>query len=443
MALGLTLANANGLPGGEDASTAGARALIGIAAIVKNEGPYLLEWIAHHRAIGVERFFIADNGSDDGGRELLVELQKIGIVDTFDFTARAGTPPQLPAYAEILNRYKHVVEWLAFIDADEFIVPREKECNIADMLSRAERAIGAIGLNWATYGSSYRNTPSDGLVLERFVRRFADRDMINNHYKSLLRMDAIEGLGKTPHRFALKAGFDYAHADFSHLMTHGLSGEGLSRQRIWNPFRLNHYVIKSKAEFDNKKQARGRATTRDRRDDAFFKNHDKNDVYDPPPDYLLKACRTEMAAIRLRLREAGCRDDLIQLDKEIASLHPLRPAEFAQSGIGRLESVWAEDGRLLLRGWIAGFGHRRPLTLAVVVEKTSVFIQEITWSARSDVMKRFPGAGPHTGFLAAIALDVLGKQPRLPIEMSAIFDDGSVTLQNVNPETWFEGRTDG
>lgn len=436
------LATTKNLLKGEDSSETGPRALIGIAAIVKNEGPYLLEWIAHHRAIGIERFFIADNGSDDGGRELLVELQKIGIVETFDFKTRPGVPPQLPAYAEILRRYGRMAEWLAFIDADEFIMPTIEGHTIADMLDRAGDTVGAIGLNWAAYGSSYRNTPSEGLVLERFVRRFADQVTINNHYKSLLRVKAIKKLGGTPHKFNLKIGFDYVHADLSPLLAHEKRGEGLSLGRVWKPFRLNHYVIKSKAEFDNKKQARGRATTSARRDDSFFKNHDRNEVYDPVSETLLKACRAEMAMLRSRLREAACSENLIELDKHIAGLQPTRAASFAQPGIGRLESVWIEDGQLCLRGWIAGFGDNRPTAFSVTVAGRPVVVPSARWSSRSDVMQRFPSAGLETGFLVAIPLDALGLPPLSPIKMTATFAEGSATLKNIGAETWFGGKSD-
>lgn len=34
-----------------------------IASIIKNESPYILEWIAYHLSIGVEHFYIADNCS--------------------------------------------------------------------------------------------------------------------------------------------------------------------------------------------------------------------------------------------------------------------------------------------------------------------------------------------------------------------------------------------
>ena len=44
---------------------------IAICAIFKDEAPYLLEWIAFHRMIGVDLFVLYNNGSNDGGAELV------------------------------------------------------------------------------------------------------------------------------------------------------------------------------------------------------------------------------------------------------------------------------------------------------------------------------------------------------------------------------------
>jgi hypothetical protein len=40
------------------------KALLGIAAIMKNEGPYLVEWLAHHRCLGVQDFFVEVNNDN-------------------------------------------------------------------------------------------------------------------------------------------------------------------------------------------------------------------------------------------------------------------------------------------------------------------------------------------------------------------------------------------
>ncbi|ELV04510.1 glycosyltransferase family 92 protein [Brachyspira hampsonii] len=53
---------------------------ISILATVKNEAPYIKEWIEYHRIIGAERFYIYDNESTDNLKEVLEPYIKEGIV---------------------------------------------------------------------------------------------------------------------------------------------------------------------------------------------------------------------------------------------------------------------------------------------------------------------------------------------------------------------------
>ena len=57
-----------------------ARGDLTITAItcVKDEGPFLLEWIAYHRLIGVTDFLIYSNDCSDGTAELLDALAAKG-----------------------------------------------------------------------------------------------------------------------------------------------------------------------------------------------------------------------------------------------------------------------------------------------------------------------------------------------------------------------------
>ena len=41
---------------------------LAIAAIFRNEGPYISEWIAHHRALGIEPLSTPTRGGTDGSR---------------------------------------------------------------------------------------------------------------------------------------------------------------------------------------------------------------------------------------------------------------------------------------------------------------------------------------------------------------------------------------
>jgi hypothetical protein len=51
-----------------------------VCAICKNELPYILEWIFHQKNVGFDTIYIYDNDSDDGTSELLIQLDKAGII---------------------------------------------------------------------------------------------------------------------------------------------------------------------------------------------------------------------------------------------------------------------------------------------------------------------------------------------------------------------------
>ena len=179
---------------------------LAIGAIVKNEGPYLLEWIAYHRVLGVDRFFIADNGSDRRQRRRSSRPSTAaGIVRHLPFPDRPGERPQLPAYGEILRRHGAEADWIAFIDADEFLLPargRAERCAAAPR--RASAPIRASA-RWRSTGRSTApradSRPGRGLV-DRALRRAAPsgRSLPNRHFKSILRTAAGAGGRPRPAR---------------------------------------------------------------------------------------------------------------------------------------------------------------------------------------------------------------------------------------------------
>ena len=149
---------------------------LAIGAIVRNEGPYLLEWIAFHRVLGVDRFFIADNGStDDGGGAARRARRGRASCGHLPFPDRPGRRPQLPAYAAILRRHGAEADWIAFIDADEFLRARRRpapaRCRALLAAARrrpgGRRGRGQLGALRLVRASS---RPGRGPVIERFDR---------------------------------------------------------------------------------------------------------------------------------------------------------------------------------------------------------------------------------------------------------------------------------
>ena len=44
---------------------------------VRNEGAFLLEWLAHHRAVGITDFLVFSNDCQDGTDRMLDRLQEL------------------------------------------------------------------------------------------------------------------------------------------------------------------------------------------------------------------------------------------------------------------------------------------------------------------------------------------------------------------------------
>src|SRR5690606_23935808 len=100
--------------------------------------------------------------------------------------------------------------------------------------------------------------------------------LINHHYKSIVRSAAFAGPGRNPHHFQLKTGYSYAAADGQPLALSPQRGAGLSRSVVWTNARINHYVVKSRQEFFERKAARGRAATPGQTlGESFFRGHDR------------------------------------------------------------------------------------------------------------------------------------------------------------------------
>lgn len=64
--------------------------MIAIGAIFKNEYPYVTEWLAYHKAIGFNKFYIVDNISNDGTSELLVKLHERGEIVRIEYQTVEG-----------------------------------------------------------------------------------------------------------------------------------------------------------------------------------------------------------------------------------------------------------------------------------------------------------------------------------------------------------------
>lgn len=273
-----------------------------VAAIIKNEMDALLEWIAYHRVVGVSGFIIADNGSNDGSRAFLDELEKLGVVTVLDFPDVEGQKPQLPAYERILRTCSEDIDLLAFIDADEFLVPLDPEQNLATNLDEwfSDPSVSAVALNWANFGSNGELFAEEGLVTERFTQRAPQQFNANKNFKSIVRPNCANYFNN-PHHADLRYG-RYIDTLGNDLVSHPKHGNGVSEEVVWSGVRVNHYVVKSLEEFLLGKHLRGSAATAKRvKHKAYFKAHDRNDETCLLAAALAPKVKAEMAALQAQL----------------------------------------------------------------------------------------------------------------------------------------------
>lgn len=237
----------------DDAARKSFPTFLAVCAIIKDEAPYMLEWLEYHKHLGVDKFYIYDNESTDSIHEILKPYIESGIVEYKYFP---GSKQQLPAYDDCIKSHRNDTRWLAFIDLDEFILPVHND-TIPQMLARVSRRVGQIAMPWLFFGSNGHETRPDGLVIESYTKcasRVWQRKCIFN---PRLCFGPFVHVGDTAGRTVY-----------------------VSRDKL----RVNHYYCKSWAEYQRRKNrgdvlhgADFAKTTFQRAD---FDKHDLNEVDD-------------------------------------------------------------------------------------------------------------------------------------------------------------------
>ena len=235
---------------------------LSVAAIMKNEKPYLKEWIEYHRLQGVEHFYLCDNESTDGTKEYLSPYIKKGIITYIEMP---GIKQQLACYEKIVAEYKNKTKWLAIIDLDEFLVPLKAK-NMRAFLSEF-KDVSEVSLHWMNYGDANAISRQDGLVTEFFT---SHGKYLNHTVKSIVRpKDVIDFkvFGSNHYVKVNGKSVNENHQPVSYMLNMNISGAKA---------RVNHYILKTYAEFLHKKSRGHPEGTPINYGYYFF--HNENDV---------------------------------------------------------------------------------------------------------------------------------------------------------------------
>jgi hypothetical protein len=181
-----------------------AQDLVSVAAILKAEDPFVREWIAHHRLLGVDHFYLYDNDPRLPLQELLSAWADFVTVIAW---GEEHDCKQLAAYRHFIDAYGERTQWVLFLDGDEFIA-LYRHRSLGEFLHHF-RHYDAVSLNWMVFGhDGHYHDPVD-LVTASLQRR---RRTPAAAWKTLTRIDAIESI-EGFHECVLKPGRRWVDAN--------------------------------------------------------------------------------------------------------------------------------------------------------------------------------------------------------------------------------------
>ncbi len=237
---------------------------------MRNEGPYCVEWVAHHLAAGFSNFLIYSNDCDDGTDAILGRLDRAGIITHVPFqpSGEKSIQWQVLKAVERHAAYKGA-DWAMFFDCDEFVNLRAPYQSISDVIAALPPEAEAMALRWRLFGNAGLLEAPGDLTIAAYDRA-APEDVnlpLAHFFKTLFRPASFAKPGVHRPR---------ARKDAAPIWVDGSGqplGQGFSRaQKRINLYgvptasklvQLNHYSVRSAEDFMNKR-ARGLPNHMDR-----------------------------------------------------------------------------------------------------------------------------------------------------------------------------------
>ncbi len=316
-------------------------------SMMKDEGPYVIEWVAHQIAIGFTDIVVYTNDCSDGTDRMLMRLEELGLVHHRVNTIPEGLRPQPSALnhaqAEPVVRAS---DWLMVFDADEFLSIRYGDGTLDDLIGAAKaRGANGIVVTWRVFGSGGVTDWSRAPVTEQYLMAAPASWNKGWGVKTLFTFDA-EYWNLGIHRPKLKnRHIDTGFPDsVKWLNGSGRPMEDYFTFRGWRSIartvgydwvQLNHYAVKSVDAYAIRKLRGNVNFKKDKYNSDYWALMDRNEVRDE-------------TQLRYRERRGAVIAALLS-DPVLAGLH----AEALAQAEARLEALRATEDYARLRAELA------------------------------------------------------------------------------------------
>ena len=260
-----------------------------LVSCMRNEGLFIVEWVAYHSLMGFADILVYTNTCTDGSDLLLDRLQALGHLTHVRHAPPPGTSPQISAM-KLAFQHPRVLahEWLLHIDSDEFLYVGTGDGTVGALLQAVAPA-DVVAIGWKCFGNAGKTRWDGGSVLEEFTRSQGKPMRRIAFHKSLYRhrlfQYGTDHMPKLPKRdditVVTTAGKVFAPATIHHP----------NKSRYKLDFRLvtfqnaaiNHYVIKSDDLYvmkNDRGDGHGMAHTKYYINSEAYSRHNRNEVED-------------------------------------------------------------------------------------------------------------------------------------------------------------------
>ncbi len=143
-----------------------------VVTTARNEGPYLLEFIAWYRALGIKDIFIYSNDNMDGSQELLEALAYNNLIYYIKNDVYSMSPQRKAlAHAYLLNHSIQKFEYCINCDIDEFLFFSTEKYNTIYDFIKFHQTLNSdqIAINWVQMSSCGSFFYSPEPLLKRFT----------------------------------------------------------------------------------------------------------------------------------------------------------------------------------------------------------------------------------------------------------------------------------
>lgn len=260
-----------------------------VLTAMRNEGPFILEWLAWQKMLGFENILVMFNDCTDHSPQLLRLLERAGELACKRHEPRLHHSPQPEAY-HMARRHPLVkkAKWMLTCDVDEFLVIHVGDGSLGALLNDGDVPFAAMSINWRLFGSSDIQTWQDALVHRTFIRSSGTDVQRNSEIKSLVRdprlynrLNAHCASGWSGEGTWGEGGNYYVLSDgsrFEEFHPNKSPKNGCPAGRLLHHIaEINHYAVRTMEEFNHKKGRPAASNFADRYTNNFHKRVDRNE----------------------------------------------------------------------------------------------------------------------------------------------------------------------